>query len=308
MNRPRALITGGGGQLASDLAKALSLWDVYAPAHAQLDICDAGAVNEALNALRPRVVINTAAFHRVDDCETEIERAFAVNFRGVLNLCLACRAIGALLLHISTDYVFDGKKRRPYLETDLPNPINVYGLSKLAGETAMLSILERHFIVRTSGLFGAAGASGKGGNFVNTILRKAREGQPITVVNDQRLSPTYTRHLAAKIAWLLTTEACGIYHITNGDSCTWYEFAAAIIDTAGLSADLRPTTTAAFGARARRPAYSVLGHGALLALDADDMPPWRDALRAYLEEIGVMDASSPPLSARATAARAGVRR
>lgn len=307
MNRPRALITGGGGQLASDLAKALPLWDVQAPAHAQLDICDAQAVREALEAFRPQVVINTAAFHRVDDCETEVERAFAVNFRGVLNLCLACRATGAVLLHLSTDYVFDGKKRQPYLETDLPNPINVYGLSKLAGEAAIMFFLERYFIVRTSGLFGAAGASGKGGNFVNTMLRKAREGAEIAVVNDQRLSPTYTRHLAEKIAWLLASEVYGIYHMTNSDSCTWYEFAVAILDLAGLSADLRPTTTAAFGARARRPAYSVLGHGGLLALDADDMSPWRDGLRAYLEEIGVIDVS-PLLPAGATAGRIGVRR
>ena len=287
----RILITGGAGQLATDLGKALSGWELLALSHAELDVCDASAIRQAMETFRPHVVINTAAFHRVDECETDIERAFAVNFRGVRNLCLACRAASAVLLHISTDYVFDGEQRRPYLETDLPNPINVYGLSKLAGEAAILFALERYFIVRTSGLFGAAGASGKGGNFVNSMLRKARQGEELRVVNDQWLSPTYTRHLAAKIAWLLATKVYGIYHVTNSDSCTWYEFAAAILDMAGLSGDLQPTTTAAFAACARRPAYSVLGHAELSALNSDDMPPWREALREYLVETGVIEDS-----------------
>lgn len=294
MSRGRVLITGGGGQLARDLLQALGDWEVRALSHQELDICDLAAVRQALAAFRPRVVINTAAFHRVDDCEREAERAFAVNFEGVRNLCLACRPVSVVLLHISTDYVFSGEERRPYLETDPPGPVNVYGLSKLAGEMAVLFSLERYFIVRTSGLFGAAGASGKGGNFVTTMLRRAQEGQPLRVVDDQRLSPTYTRHLAAKIAWLLTTEAYGLYHVTNSDSCTWYELAVAALEMAGIPADIQPTTSAAFGAPARRPAYSVLAHGGLRALGADDMPPWREALRAYLAEIGALREPARP--------------
>jgi dTDP-4-dehydrorhamnose reductase len=282
----RILVTGARGQLASDLLKALADHDLIPLAHEDLDICDGVKVQQALAGLRPHVVINTAAFHRVDDCDAEAARAFQVNALGVLNLCEACAAIDALLLHISTDYVFGGGKREPYLEDDTPDPINTYGISKVAGELIISSQLQRYFIVRASGLFGAAGASGKGGNFVNTMLRKARAGEKIQVVNDQRLCPTYTRHLAAKIAWLIGTGNYGLYHITGIDSCSWYEFAAEIFRQAGLAADLGPTTSAALAARARRPAYSVLAHGRLKALDSDDLPTWREGLREYLQEIG----------------------
>ncbi len=282
----RILITGARGQLASDLRKSLSHHDLIPLAHEDLDICDGAQVQEALADLRPHIVINTAAFHRVDDCETEAARAFQVNALGVLNLCQACSAIDAMLVHVSTDYVFGGYKREPYLEEDTPDPINIYGVSKVAGELIIASRLQRYFIVRSSGLFGAAGASGKGGNFVNTMLRKARAGEKIQVVDDQRLSPTYTRHLAAKMAWLMGTEGYGLYHITANDSCSWYEFAREIFRQTGLAADLSPTTSAAFAARARRPAYSVLGHGRLQALGADDLPTCREGLREYLAEIG----------------------
>lgn len=286
---PRVLVTGGGGQLASDLVRALSGWEVLALPHEQLDVCDGEGVREALAAFRPQAVINTAAFHRVDDCESDIELAFAVNFRGVRNLGWACRDSGAALLHISTDYVFSGEQRRPYLETDPAEPINVYGLSKLAGEMVAQLSLERYYIVRTSGLFGVAGSSGKGGNFVNAMLRRARDGEPLRVVDDQRLSPTYTLHLAQKIAWLLSTDEYGLYHITGSDSCSWYEFTRTILDMAGFNADLRPTSSKAFAARARRPVYSVLGHGRLQSLGADDVPSWREGLRSYLEEIGAIE-------------------
>lgn len=282
---PKVLITGGRGQLASDLVRALAVWQVLAVPREELDVCHGERVRETLAAFRPHAVINTAAFHRVDDCESDVGRAFAVNFRGVRNLCWACRDAGILLLHVSTDYVFDGEQRRPYLETDPPNPINVYGLSKLAGEMIVQLCLERYYIVRTSGLFGVAGSSVKGGNFVNTMLRKARQDEPLRVVDDQRLSPTYTRHLAQKIAWLLSTEEYGVYHITGGGSCSWYEFAAAILQMAGLGADLQPTASADFAAPARRPAYSVLGHGRLQSLGADDVPSWQEGLRSYLVEI-----------------------
>jgi dTDP-4-dehydrorhamnose reductase len=286
MKPRRIVITGAGGQLASDLRKVLSKHDLIRLTRGDLDICDADTVRETLARLRPDVVINTAAFHRVDDCETHVERAFQVNVLGVDNVCKACAEVDAVLVHISTDYVFDGRKGQPYLEEDMAAPISVYGISKLAGEMIVRSRLERRFIVRSSGLFGSAGASGKGGNFVNTMLRKARDGEGIRVVDDQRLSPTYTRHLAAKIGWLITTDLYGLFHITNNGSCSWYEFARAIFELAGIRADLSPTSSAAFQAAARRPPYSVLANGRLQSLTADDLSTWRHALTEYLDEIG----------------------
>jgi dTDP-4-dehydrorhamnose reductase len=280
------LLTGAGGQLATDLRRVLSGREVAAFAHTELDVCDSARVGEAVAAARPRVVINTAAFHRVDDCETEGERAFAVNALGVLNLALACKEHGAALLHLSTDYVFDGEKDSPYLEDDTPKPVSMYGVSKLAGELIIRYTLERHYVVRSSGLYGVAGASGKGGNFVNTMLRLAREGKDINVVDDQRLTPTYTLDLARKMAWLIDQEAFGVWHITSAGDCSWYEFAGEIFRQSGLSPKLAPTTSEAFGARARRPAYSVLGHGRLRERGADDMRPWQDALADYLSALG----------------------
>jgi dTDP-4-dehydrorhamnose reductase len=286
----RILLTGAGGQLATDLAKTLCQEELIPLSHAQLDVVDATQVKAAMEAARPDVVINTAAFHRVDDCETEVGRAIAVNAHGVRNLALACRQTGAALLHLSTDYVFDGEKAQPYSEHDIPRPINIYGVSKLLGEVMIRHILNRYYIVRCSGLFGVAGASGKGGNFVRTMLRLAREGRPIRVVNDQRFAPTSTADLASKIAWLITTANYGVWHITNAGEASWYDFAATIFQLANLRPDLSPTTTAAFGARARRPSYSVLDHGRLRTLGVDDLPPWEDALSRYLEQIEVLSA------------------
>lgn len=280
----RILLTGAGGQLATELGRALDGQDLVALSHRELNVCDRDQVRAAVQAVRPDVVINTAAFHRVDECEVEAKRAFAVNALGAHSLALACAETDASLLHISTDYVFDGRKGEPYLEEDAALPVNVYGASKLAGELLIRILLNRHYVVRTAGLYGVAGASGKGGNFVSTMLRLAREGRVIKVVDDQRLSPTSARDLAKKLAWLIGTEGYGLYHITNAGDCSWYEFAQAVFAEAGLAPRLEPTTTEAFGARARRPAYSVLGHGALQRLGSDDLPHWRDVLRRHLAE------------------------
>lgn len=285
--RGRVAITGAGGQLAADMARALRGWELHLLTHADMDVANRTAVENALRGIRPAIVINTAAFHRVDECERRAGRSFAVNEAGAFYLALACREIGATLVHISTDYVFDGEKRRPYVETDWANPLNVYGLSKLAGEEAIRETLDRHLIIRTSGLYGAAGARAKGGNFVNLMLSRAAGGEPLRVVDDQRLSPTYTRHLAAKIVWLLENEAFGLMHVTNAGACSWYEFTRSILHHSGLSADLAPVSTRCTGALARRPAYSVLAHASLAALGADDMPSWQEALPEYLAEIVV---------------------
>jgi dTDP-4-dehydrorhamnose reductase len=294
----RILITGAGGQLATALARSLQRHDLTSLSHQQLDITYGDEVQAAVSGFRPDLVVNTAAFHRVDDCEEMPERAFAVNALGPRHLALACAAAGAALLHVSTDYVFDGAKNEPYLETDEPAPINVYGASKLAGER-FVRLLPKHYVVRTSGLFGVA-SSGKAHNFVATMLRLARaqtdarpgDGPEITVVDDQRFSPTGAPDLADAIARLIDSGAYGLYHVTNSGDCSWFEFAAAIFEDAGLSPRLSRTSSEAYGARARRPACSVLASAALPALGLGELPHWREALRAYLRQINATQSAN----------------
>ncbi|MBI4514717.1 MAG: dTDP-4-dehydrorhamnose reductase [Deltaproteobacteria bacterium] len=279
----RIVVTGGNGQLAADLVPLLAARHTVAPLrHSELELRDHDAVCRRLDAERPEVVINTAAFHRVDDCEREVEAAFAVNVFAVLNLARWCRDHQAQLMHFSTDYVFAGDVAAARGEGDLPGPLSVYGTSKLAGEYLVRQTCPRHIVIRTCGLYGHAGSSGKGGNFVETMLRLAAERKPIRVVADQILTPTATVDLAAKVAQLLETREYGLYHITNAGSCSWFEFARKIFQLAGVAAELSPTTSAAFGAPARRPAYSVLRHDQLARLGLDDLPPWDDALARYL--------------------------
>lgn len=280
----KVLLIGANGQLGSDLVRVLTDVDLIPLTHQDVDICEPVGLRATLRRHRPDIVLNMAAYHKVDECEVNAEKSFAVNALGVRNLALACRELDCALLHMSTDYVFDGSKKSPYVETDPPRPINVYGISKLAGEYFVRYILDRYWIVRSQWLYGVAGASGKGGNFVELMLRLAREGRDIRVVNDQVGSPTYTLDLAHKIAQLIKTEHYGLYHITNSGECTWYQFACKIWELSGLSPNAEPTTTAAFGATATRPSYSVLDNAALRAIGLDDMRPWEEALAAYLEE------------------------
>ena len=280
----KILLLGASGQLGTDLAKALSGHELLAPPRQSLDLLQPDRVGQVLRSERPQVVINTAAFHRVDDCESRVSTAFHVNAEAVRNLALAAREIEAALVHYSTDYVFDGAAGRPFREDDLALPLNVYGASKLAGEHLVASVWERHFLIRTSGLYGHAGSSGKGGNFVETMIRKALAKESIRVVDDQRLTPTSTRELARATAALIETSHYGLFHVTSKGNCTWYEFAGAIFRLLGLEPDLTPTTSDAFAAAARRPAYSVLANHHLDELGMDDLKHWRDALREYLSD------------------------
>jgi dTDP-4-dehydrorhamnose reductase len=279
----RIVLIGANGQLGSDLAPVLSGEELTCLTHADLEITDAARVQAALASYRPDVVINTSAFHRVDDCERNPEQAFAVNVFGVRNLALACRDQAATLVHLSTDYVFDGRKGLPYVETDTPSPINAYGISKLTGECFVRCLLDRYFIIRTTGLYGKAGSSGKGGNFVELMLRLAGEGKPIRVVDDQCLTPTYTVDLALKIGELIATNRYGLYHITSGGQCSWFDFAQEIFRQVGVSPALAPQTTSQSGAFARRPACSVLDHAMLRQSGFAEMRPGPEALAAYLE-------------------------
>lgn len=278
------LLIGARGQLGTELRQAFADDDLVALAHADLELTDRAKVWEALDTYRPGLILNTAAYHRVDECEDEPERAFGVNALAVRNLAMAAKGIGAVLVHFSTDYVFDGRQSRPYQEGDPPGPLSVYATSKLAGEFFVRAVLDRFFLIRTCGLYGTAGSLGKGGNFVETMLRLAREGREIRVVGDQVLTPTSARDLAKKVRQLVQTERYGLYHITNSGECSWYRFASAIFELAGLKARLSETTSAAYGARAARPAYSVLDNANLRSLGLDDLRDWRDALADYLDE------------------------
>jgi len=281
---PRVAVIGASGQLGTDLVGVLADWDLMPLTHADLDIRDFVYTRKVLEDAKPDIVINSAAFNRVDDCEEEVSKAFWVNAFAVRNLAQVCADVDCALVHISTDYIFDGRKGTPYTEDDLPNPVSVYGMSKLAGECFVRSICPKHFVVRTSGLYGIAGSRAKGGNFVETMIRLPEKGQPIHVVNDQVLTPTYTKDLAEKLKELLQTKAYGLYHITNSGECSWYEFAQAIFDVLSVNADLKPITSAVYGAKARRPAYSVLANARLEALHLAPLGAWREALEAYLSD------------------------
>jgi dTDP-4-dehydrorhamnose reductase len=274
------VVLGANGQLGSDLCPRLP-GRVTPLTRGQLDLTHATAAREVLRDLKPDVVVNCAAYNFVDRAEGEPELAFAVNAHGVHRLAMACEDLGATLVYFSSDYVFglDAERRTPYGESDAPGPLSVYGSSKLAGENAVRGLCRKHYIFRTCGLYGASGSGGKGTNFVETMLRLAAQGKAIRVVNDQMCTPSATVDVAGAAVQLLQEAPAGLYHVTNGGATTWYDFARAIFELAGVRANLTPTTSAEYGAAAQRPAYSVLRseHAGTPVLR-----PWREALAAYL--------------------------
>jgi dTDP-4-dehydrorhamnose reductase len=280
----RYLILGAGGQLATELERELMErgQPVLALTHAQADICDTARVACAVRDFEPDFLVNTAAYHRVDECEDQVAKSFQVNAVALQGLARVANEAGAVLVHFSTDYVFDGNKREPYCETDPPRPLSVYGISKLAGEWIVQRYAERYFLIRTCGLYGGKGSPSKGGNFVETMIRLAAQSRPIRVVNDQIATPTYARHLARALVPLLESRRYGLYHMTASGACSWYEFAQEIFLLTGLQADLQPVSSTEFAARARRPAYSVLDNCALRAAGFPDLPPWQQGLAEYL--------------------------
>jgi dTDP-4-dehydrorhamnose reductase len=290
----RIALIGSNGQLGSDIER---LWpesiaggrgdELIALTHADLEVTDFEMARSVLQGIRPTAVINTAAYHRVDECEANADLAFRVNGIGVKNLAIICSELGATLMHFSTDYVFGGERGTPYQETDLTDPISAYGISKAAGELFLRYLLpENHILIRSSGLYGVAGASGKGGNFAETMLRLSRDRKPIRVVNDQRSCPTYTHDLALILLEILERGGRGTFHVTNSGDCSWYEFATAIFQMVGVEPDFAPTTSREFGAAAKRPAYSVLENARIRELGIPPLRPWQDALRHYLQAKG----------------------
>ena len=254
--------------------------------HSQCDVTDASSVYDAVLAHRPNLVLSLAASHRVDEVEHEPAEALRVNAYGAWTVARAAAEVDAAVMWISTDYVFAGDTGRPYVEDDPTTPVNVYGATKATGERLIALANPRHYIVRSSGLYGVAGSSGKGGNFIETMLRLAREGKPMRVVSDQVLSPTSTRDLAETLATLATSDAYGVYHITNQGAISWYDFAALAFRLCGVQSNLQSTSSAEYGAPAARPAYSVLGSTRLAPIGLSALQPIEAALTAYLAEKG----------------------
>ena len=289
----RYVLIGATGQLGFDLARTFDLpGTLLTPSRAEVDLLDASGTDRALRALRPTHVLNTAAWNAVDAAESEPRRAFALNADAVGSLAETCQALGATLVHFSTDYVFDGSKRAPYTERDTPNPLSTYGESKLAGERLAVERCARALVIRVSGLFGVAKSAGKGGtNFVETMLALARGGRALRVVADQVLGPSYTLDLARTVWRVAASGHTGRCHITSGGETSWYDFARAIFRLEGLEPSLTAVSSDEYGARARRPRYSVLAHEVLRELGIDEPRPWPEALAAYLVER--RDVSAP---------------
>lgn len=278
-------IIGADGQLGADLCKVIPKQDQIPLTVREIDITNRKQTLEVLKKYSPGIVINTAAYHRVDDCEDHVSEAFAVNTVSVKYLAETCRKIDAALVHLSTDYVFDGEKNKPYVETDAPNPRSAYGISKLAGEYCVKYLLNKYFIVRSTGLYGAAGCMGKGGgNFVDNIISKAHSQQKLMIVNDEFVSPTYTVDLAEKICELIETGRYGLYHIVNQGSCSWYEYGKKVFDLLGEEIIITAVNenNLTDKPRARRPKYSVLASEGIEKIGLKKMRPWDEALRAYL--------------------------
>lgn len=278
----RALIAGSTGQLGRELRKLLGEQVVWAGGSGEIDVRDGDAVSRIVRGARPDVILNASAYNAVDAAETDSLSAFAVNATGALNLARAAAESGALLVHFSTDYVFDGGVDRPYTEDDLPHPINVYGITKLAGEQLVARTGCSHLIVRTSGVFGKGGSRVKGGSFVERILSQARAGKRLSVVADQVFCPTYAPDLAEAVLAMLGKNARGLFHVTNGGATSWHGLAAAAVEHEHLDVPVDQILSESLPNVARRPGHSVLSKERYENLGLRPMRSWRDALHEFL--------------------------
>lgn len=281
----KIIVTGANGQLGSDICEVLRNegHEVIEWIHEKVDITDSLLTKQLLLEINPQVLINPAAYHHVDKCQGNPDMAFKVNATAPANLAQVCKQIDALFIHISTDYVFDGQKQAPYIETDCANPLNNYGISKLAGEKMILNSGCKSAVVRTSGLYGLNSCRAKGGkNFIELMLSLAEAGKPIRVVDDERVSPTYTKDLAFQISRLLNIKNSEIFHATAEGSCSWYEFAKTIFQLKNISANLNIANPSEFVAKVNRPKYSVLENYNIKKLGVNVMREWQQALDEYL--------------------------
>ena len=278
-------VIGSTGQLGTDLIKTFeNEHNVIGLTHNDVEVSDYDSI-VILKEHKPDVVINTAAFHKTDQCEEEPLKAFSVNALGARNIAMITKEIDATTVHISTDYIFDGSKNKPYTEEDIPAPINTYGISKLAAEH-FTKQNPKHYIIRIASVFGKAGASGKGGNFVETMIKKAKKNEPITVIDDMWMSPTYTKDASSTITKITEKQLpYGVYHATNKGYCSWYQFAEQIFQFTYLTPNLKPIKTEQLTMKAKRPRFSAL-KSIKLPQYGIEMPTWQEALRKYLIEKG----------------------
>jgi dTDP-4-dehydrorhamnose reductase len=281
----RVAIVGAQGQLGRDASQAFTDYgdQVIALGHADIDVSDIDSVDKALRDLRPEVIVNTAAMHQVERCEQDPTLAFAINALGPRNLGMVAQELGAILMQISTDYVFDGVKRTPYKEDDVPRPLNTYGNTKLAGEHYVRCTADRHFVLRTSGLYGKHPCRGKGGlNFVDLMLKLGRERGKVRVVASEETTPTSTYELAQQMVTLSRSDSFGLFHASAEGSCTWYDFAREIFALAGVAVKVEVADPQEFTAKVPRPSYSVLENAALKARSLNCFRSWQEGLRQYL--------------------------
>jgi dTDP-4-dehydrorhamnose reductase len=280
----KTIVIGANGQLGSDIVEVFGKNNVIPLTHSDIEITDTDSVSRVFKKFKPDKVINVAALSNVPECEKNPKKAFEVNALGIRNLAIACKEVEATFLHISTDYVFDGEKSTPYIEDDLPNPLNVYGITKLAGEYFVKAILEKYFIVRTSGLYGKYLCRSKGSNFIDKMIAMSEKQEEVRVVSDEVLTPTYTRDLAIKIRELIERDNHGMYHITNSGGCSWHEFAQAIFSFLKTDVKLVKIEQKEFPSLVKRPKYSVLSNEKLKTIGINSLRPWQEALKDYLRE------------------------
>jgi len=278
-------VIGANGQLGTDVVKMFTRNgdEVFPLTHCDIDLASVDSVSTRLKALHADVVVNTAAMHHVENCERDPDKAFAVNGLGARNISLVTNDLGATLMHVSTDYVFDGAKQTPYQESDAPNPLNVYGNTKLSGEFFVRNNTNRHFVLRTSAIYGKSPCRAKGGlNFIELMLKLARERGEVRVVDSEVVTPTSTLELAQQMVALSRSDAYGLCHATAEGSCSWHEFAREIFDLTSTKVNLRVADPNEFPAKVPRPKYSVLENCGLKKRGLNLFRPWREGLREYL--------------------------
>ncbi len=279
----RILLIGGSGQLGTALRAELSGAEISAPAHVAFDLVsdDPAAL---LDGAKYDIAINCAAFHNVDLCEREPDKAFAANTLAVDGFARACAQRDVPFMTISTDYVFEGTAPRPYRESDATGPRTAYGVSKLGGELLTRRSGPKHYVIRTSGVFGTTGTSSKGYTLINKVLGQAERGEPTRMVADMTFSPSYAPHVARAIHGLIDAQAYGIHHVTNAGACTWFEFVQAAFVKAGLGdAEIEPVPYASFNNPVQRPMYSALDNTTFAALGLPPLPRWQTALDEFIE-------------------------
>lgn len=283
--KSRVAIFGSGGQLGVELCREFEHrgWEVVRFDRQSLDIADAGLVETAIANADPALVVNSAAYNQVDVAEKEPLAAFQANALAVRNLAMACRQADAQLVQFSTDYVFDGTKGSPYVETDPTHPLGAYAVSKLSGELYAQAYLDKALIIRTSGVFGPGGLFTPRGNFVELMLRMAGSSSPIRVVEDHVASPTYAPLLADRTAQLLERNCTGVFHIGGGEPISWHGYARMIFELAGLNPELKPTNEREYRTAARRPKFSALSNSKMESYGVTPMPPLRETVAMYLE-------------------------